>query len=103
MTELRFGVIGWGYWGPKVARNLDTLPRAAVTRVADLDAQTFTLDGFETLGRGRNDIRARRKIGEAVVAACICLDFLAADQRGTRQHHVSMGHESPRGILHRAL
>jgi len=21
ITDLRFGVIGWGYWGPKIARN----------------------------------------------------------------------------------
>lgn len=37
VTELRFGVIGWGYWGPKIARNLDGLPHAAVTFVADMD------------------------------------------------------------------
>ena len=37
--ELRFGVIGWGYWGPKIARNLDSLPNASVARVADLDAR----------------------------------------------------------------
>jgi predicted dehydrogenase len=36
--DLRFGVIGWGYWGPKIARNLDSLPGAAVTMVADTDA-----------------------------------------------------------------
>lgn len=36
-TDLRFGVIGWGYWGPKIARNLDTLPHAMVTMVADKD------------------------------------------------------------------
>jgi predicted dehydrogenase len=36
-TDLRFGVIGWGYWGPKIARNLDGLPQASVTVVADLD------------------------------------------------------------------
>ena len=23
MEDLRFGVIGWGYWGPKIARNLE--------------------------------------------------------------------------------
>src|SRR6266566_124030 len=34
-----FGVIGWGYWGPKIARNLDSLPQAKVTMVADLDAR----------------------------------------------------------------
>jgi Predicted dehydrogenases and related proteins len=36
-TDLRFGVIGWGYWGPKIARNLDGLSNASVTMVADLD------------------------------------------------------------------
>lgn len=37
MNDLRFGVIGWGYWGPKIARNLDALPHAMVTMVADMD------------------------------------------------------------------
>ncbi len=37
--DLRFGVIGWGYWGPKIARNLDTLPHGMVTMVADMDAR----------------------------------------------------------------
>src|SRR5437868_11353476 len=37
MEELRFGVIGWGYWGPKMARNLDALAQATVTMVADLE------------------------------------------------------------------
>ena len=40
--ELRFGVIGWGYWGPKIARNLDSLSHAAVTMVADADAHRLT-------------------------------------------------------------
>src|SRR6266700_2172729 len=37
--DLSFGVIGWGYWGPKIARNLDNLQDAKVTMVADLDAR----------------------------------------------------------------
>jgi predicted dehydrogenase len=37
MTDLRFGIIGWGYWGPKIARNIDSLPHAAVTMIADVD------------------------------------------------------------------
>ena len=36
-NDLRFGIIGWGYWGPKIARNIDLLPGAAVTIVADTD------------------------------------------------------------------
>jgi predicted dehydrogenase len=38
MKDLRFGVIGWGYWGPKIARNLDAIPHATVAMVADMDA-----------------------------------------------------------------
>jgi predicted dehydrogenase len=36
-SDLRFGIIGWGYWGPKIARNLNSLPHALVTAVADQD------------------------------------------------------------------
>lgn len=39
MTDLRFGIIGWGYWGPKIGRNLEGLPKAAVTMIADVDAR----------------------------------------------------------------
>ena len=38
-NDLRFGIIGWGYWGPKIARNIDSLQGAAVTIVADTDSQ----------------------------------------------------------------
>src|SRR6266581_256559 len=38
MTHLRFAIIGWGYWGPKIARNLNALPHASVSMVADVDA-----------------------------------------------------------------
>src|SRR5438552_991957 len=37
MFDLRFGVVGWGYWGPKIARNLDSLQHARVAMVADQD------------------------------------------------------------------
>jgi predicted dehydrogenase len=35
--DLRFAVIGWGYWGPKIARNLDGLSQVSVAMVADMD------------------------------------------------------------------
>lgn len=38
MKNLRFGVIGWGYWGPKIARNLEALPHSTLAMVADMDA-----------------------------------------------------------------
>jgi len=42
MQDLRFGVIGWGYWGPKIARNLDTLPHTSVAIVADADSNRLS-------------------------------------------------------------
>jgi predicted dehydrogenase len=37
--RLRFGVVGYGYWGPQLVRNLDRLPGACVTHVADLSPE----------------------------------------------------------------
>lgn len=37
--QLRFGVIGLGYWGPTITRNLALEPRIALACVADLDPQ----------------------------------------------------------------
>ncbi len=36
-ADLRFGILGWGYWGPKIARNLESLPHVMVTMIADSD------------------------------------------------------------------
>jgi predicted dehydrogenase len=42
MKDLHFGIIGWGYWGPKIARNLESLPQATVSMVADSDVHRLT-------------------------------------------------------------
>jgi predicted dehydrogenase len=36
---IRIGVIGCGYWGPKLIRNFSSVPGATVTAVCDLDAE----------------------------------------------------------------
>ncbi len=40
---LTIGVVGYGYWGPKLVRNLSETPQAALTWVADLDAERLAL------------------------------------------------------------
>ena len=35
---MNFGVIGYGYWGPNIVRNLSSLERAKVHTIADLNA-----------------------------------------------------------------
>ena len=52
LTNLRFGVIGWGYWGPKIARNLDSLQQAIVSMVADYDVNRLAL-----LSTGQSSIK----------------------------------------------
>jgi predicted dehydrogenase len=32
---IRFGVVGYGYWGPNIARNITDLPNASLARIAD--------------------------------------------------------------------
>ena len=63
MNKLRFGIIGWGYWGPKIARNLNTVRDAMVTIVADHDAYrlkaaTESLPGIQTTTRAEDVFRS---------------------------------------------
>ncbi len=39
---LQFGVIGYGYWGPHLVRNLSALPDSSVTWIADADTGRLT-------------------------------------------------------------
>ena len=39
MQALRVGVVGYGYWGPNLARNFAASPACRLVRVADLSAQ----------------------------------------------------------------
>src|SRR5262249_7183483 len=38
-AQLRFGVIGYGYWGPQLARNLARLPIGRVSHIAALSPE----------------------------------------------------------------
>lgn len=38
-TSLRFGVVGYGYWGPHLARNLSRLPSGQITHIVDLSPE----------------------------------------------------------------
>lgn len=40
---IRIGIIGYGYWGPNLARNLAETPGATVAKIADLDANKRAL------------------------------------------------------------
>lgn len=42
VRTLQFGVIGYGYWGPHLVRNLGTMPHSVMRFVADLDGDRLT-------------------------------------------------------------
>src|ERR1051326_1272136 len=46
-AQLRFGVIGFGYWGPQVARNLDHMPMGYVVSIADLSPERRAIASLE--------------------------------------------------------
>lgn len=48
--DLRFAVIGWGYWGPKIARNLGGLPHCTLAMVADMDVKRLRTSELERAG-----------------------------------------------------
>jgi predicted dehydrogenase len=39
LRHLQFGVIGYGYWGPQLVRNLHSLAEASVTFIVDIDEE----------------------------------------------------------------
>ena len=68
--NLQFGLIGWGYWGPKMARNLEGLPHASVSMVADMD--TFRLaDAARNLPYAQTVARAEEVFTSDVDAVVI--------------------------------
>jgi predicted dehydrogenase len=46
-ARLRFGVVGYGYWGPQLTRNLDRLTMGEVAYVADLSEKRRDSAQFE--------------------------------------------------------
>jgi len=63
MNKLHFGIIGWGYWGPKIARNLNTVRGALITIVADKDAYRLkvaaeSLQSIQTTTRAEDVFRS---------------------------------------------
>ncbi len=61
MTDrLRLGLIGYGYWGPNLARNFHQLPEAALVACADMDAGRLNEVGrlYPSLKQLATDARA---------------------------------------------
>jgi predicted dehydrogenase len=49
-AKVRFGIIGYGYWGPQLARNLDRLPTGELAYIADLAPERRQMAQLECPG-----------------------------------------------------
>ncbi len=58
--QLQFGVIGYGYWGPQLVRNLGSLKNSSVEYIADLDdgqlGRAYTHHRHTHLTRATSDL-----------------------------------------------
>ena len=91
MKELRFGVLGWGYWGPKITRNLNTLPNTVVSMVADIDAHHLASlrihqQGIQTTTEV-NDI-FRSNVDAVVIATPVRTHYMLAKEALLHGKHV---------------
>lgn len=90
LRDLQFGVIGWGYWGPKVARNLDSVPHASVTMIADLDARRLqslaTQPGIRTTTNSEDVFRS--DVDGVVISAPVRAHYQLAREALLHGKHV---------------
>jgi predicted dehydrogenase len=89
--HLQFGIIGWGYWGPKIARNLDSLPHTRVSMVADLDAHRLhSLKTHQPAVRAVTDPREifTSDVDGVVIAAPVRAHYALARQALLHDKHV---------------
>lgn len=88
---LRIGVVGYGYWGPQLVRNLNRLPSLEVAYVADLSQERREIAGLECPGAvltANVDEVLRSDVDAVVVATPIRTHYDLARQALERGKHV---------------
>ncbi len=93
MTDLRFAVIGWGYWGPKLARNLESLAAASVTTVIDSDPfrlESLPVNQYNSWVRKSTEVQDafRADIDGVVIATPVRTHYQFAKEALLHNKHV---------------
>ncbi len=91
MQHLRFAVIGWGYWGPKIARNINSLPHSSISLVADLDPHRLaslmaTQPGIQTTTQVEDVFCS--DVDAVVIATPVCTHYQLAKEALLHGKHV---------------
>jgi predicted dehydrogenase len=90
MEQLSFGIIGWGYWGPKLARNLESLPQATVSMVADNDIHRLAFLGSQSRIRATTQAEDvfRSNVDGVVIATPVRTHYRLAKEALLHGKHV---------------
>ncbi|HTS05645.1 MAG TPA: Gfo/Idh/MocA family oxidoreductase [Candidatus Eisenbacteria bacterium] len=89
---IRIGVIGYGYWGPNIVRNLQSLEGARVTTVCDRDAKALrrarqAFPGLETTAEA-SEVLASPEIDAVAVITPVWTHYELAKQALENGKHV---------------
>ncbi len=92
MEQVNVGVIGSGYWGPKIIRNFHELPETNVAMVADLDEVklkriALTFPAVQTTTNMR-DLLTNDEIDAIVVATPVSTHYAIAREALLHDKHV---------------
>jgi predicted dehydrogenase len=90
-ARLRFAVVGYGYWGPQLVRNLDRIPNAEVARIVDLSAarrQTARMEFPNAQVVGRFDEALESDVDAVVIATPIRTHYELARRALEQGKHV---------------
>lgn len=89
---LEFGVIGYGYWGPHLVRNLSAMPNSAMRFVADLDAGRLAQAGRAFSGprltKDARELFASDTLDAVIIATPVNSHFTLAKQALLAGKHV---------------
>lgn len=90
--QIRIGVIGCGYWGPKVIRNFHELPETTVSMVSDLDVDRLRHIGLTfpsiRLTTDYHDLLNSEDVDAVVVATPVSTHFAIAREALLSGKHV---------------
>ena len=99
---VRIAVVGLGYWGPNLARNLQELPEPSSSAVCDSDG-ALAHEAVSPLSRGLRheadfDTLLEDDSLEAVAIATPVVDALRAGAAGARGRQARVRREAARGL-----
>lgn len=89
---MKVGIVGYGYWGPKLARNLAEMPDVDLVGIADRDLSRLervrTQYPWLTVGREAEDLLDRPDVDAVVIATPIRTHYKLARQALLAGKHV---------------